>query len=1056
MTGDPRMFTSLEENVDDQEKITFGDNSKGNVKGLGKVAISNDHTISNVLLVASLSFNLLSVGQLCDLGFQCLFTDKEVVVTKKDDTQVIFKGFRYNNLYLVDFSSEDANLKTCLFTKQSLGWLWHRRLAHVGMNTLNKLLKKDLVRGLKDVKFEKDKLCSACQAGKQVANTHPTKAFVSTSRELELLHMDLFGPTTYASLGGNLYCLVIVDDYSRYTWVFFLHDKSEATPSFKKFAKRAQNEFDLKIKKIRSDNGREFDNTHIEQYCDEVGIKHEVSATYTPQQNGVVERKNRTLITLARTMLDEYTTPERFWAEAINTACYASNRLFPHRLLGKTPYELLNNKKPDISFFRVFGCKCYIYKKRQHLGKFQRRCDIGFLVGYSLKSKAYRVFNHATGMVEETYDVEFDESNGSQGEHENLDDVGDEPLREAMKNMPVGAIKPKDDDDDVQVIDKPSSSNVPHDDDKDGRDPFEDTHVSHDQMVVQAQDVDAPQAAPQVVDQRTTPLLQAHPQDLIIGSPTRGVMTRSQKLALFIEHHSFVSLVEPTIVDEALGDPDWVNAMHEELNNFTRNQVWTLEERPKGARVIGTKWVFRNKQDDQGKVVRNKARLVAKGFSQVEGLDFGETFAPVARLEAIRILLAYASHHDIKLYQMDVKSAFLNGFINELVYVDQPPGFEDPRYPNHVYRLSKALYGLKQAPRAWYERLRDFLIEKGFTIGKVDTTLFTKKLDGEIFICQVYVDDIIFGSTNEAYCKEFGDLMSKEFEMSMIGELTFFLGFQVKQLKEGTFISQEKYTKDLLKRFNMDDCKPIKTPMPTNGHLDLDVGGNPVDQTLYRSMIGSLLYLTASRPDIMFSVCMCARFQADPRESHLIAVKRILRYLKHTPSIGLWYPKGANFQLVGYSDSDYAGCKVDRKSTSGGCHLLGRSLVSWSSKKQNSVALSTAEAEYIAAGACCAQILYMKQTLLDYGVVLERVPLLCDNESAVKLANNPVQHSRTKHIDIRHHFLRDHVSKKDISLEGVRTEDQLADIFTKPLDENTLCRLRSELNVLDLSNFVKR
>ena len=296
--------------------------------------------------------------------------------------------------------------------------------------------------------------------------------------------------------------------------------------------------------------------------------------------------------------------------------------------------------------------------------------------------------------------------------------------------------------------------------------------------------------------------------------------------------------------------------------------------------------------------------------------------------------------------------------------------------------------------------------------------------------------------------------MAREFEMSMIGELNFFLGFQIKQLKEGTFIHQEKYTKDILKKFKMDDCKPIKTPMPTNGHLDLDEGGKSVDQTLYRSMIGSLLYLTASRPDIMFSVCMCARFQANPKESHISAVKRILRYLKHTPSIGLWYPKGASFTLLGYSDSDFAGCRVDRKSTSGGCHLLGRSLVSWSSKKQNSVALSTAEAEYIAAGACCAQILYMKQSLLDYGVVLDRIPLLCDNESAVKIANNPVQHSRTKHIDIRHHFLRDHVARNDILLCGVRSEDQLADIFTKPLDESTFCRLRSELNILDASNVI--
>ena len=250
MTGDPRMFTSLDEEVDGQERITFGDNSKGKVQGLDKAVISNDHSISNVLYVTSLSFNLLSVGQLYNLGFQCLFTEKEVIVSKKDDDQVIFKGFRYNNLYLVDFTSEDANLKTCLFTKTLLRWLWHKRLAHVGMSSLKKKMKNELVRGLKVVKFEKDKLCSACQASKQVANTHPTKAYMSTTRVLELLHIDLFGPTTYKSLGGSLYYLVIVDDYSRYIWVFFLRDKTEVAACFKKFAKRAQNEFEVKLKKI--------------------------------------------------------------------------------------------------------------------------------------------------------------------------------------------------------------------------------------------------------------------------------------------------------------------------------------------------------------------------------------------------------------------------------------------------------------------------------------------------------------------------------------------------------------------------------------------------------------------------------------------------------------------------------------------------------------------------------------------------------------------------------------------------------------------------------------
>ncbi|WVZ80695.1 hypothetical protein U9M48_028152 [Paspalum notatum var. saurae] len=330
MTGDSRMFTSLSEDVNDYDKITFGDNSKGKVKGLGKIEISSEYSIYNVLLVDSLNFNLFCVNA---------FKRNEVIVSKIDGCEEVFKGFWHNSLYLVDLNSKKAHLQACLFSKNSMGWLWHKRLAHVGMSTLKKLMKKDLVRGLKDITFEKDKLCSACQTGKQVANTYPSKTFMSTSRPLELLHMDLFGPTTYTSVGGNNYD----------THGYFLEDKTKVAHS--------SNEFNTSIVKIRSDNGREFDNTNIEDYCDDVGIKHEFSAIYTPQQNGVVERKNRTLITLARSMLDEYGTSEKFWAEAVNTACYTSNRLYPHRFLDKTPYELLNGRKPNISYFRLFGCK---------------------------------------------------------------------------------------------------------------------------------------------------------------------------------------------------------------------------------------------------------------------------------------------------------------------------------------------------------------------------------------------------------------------------------------------------------------------------------------------------------------------------------------------------------------------------------------------------------------------------------------------------------------------------------------------------------------------------
>ncbi|WKA05143.1 hypothetical protein VitviT2T_023126 [Vitis vinifera] len=328
-------------------------------------------------------------------------------------------------------------------------------------------------------------------------------------------------------------------------------------------------------------------------------------------------------------------------------------------------------------------------------------------------------------------------------------------------------------------------------------------------------------------------------------------------------------------------------AMQEELTQFERSEVWELVPRPQNQSVIGTRWVFRNKMDENGIIIRNKARLVAQGFNQEEWIDYEETFAPVARLEAIRMLLAFACFKDFVLYQMDVKSAFFNGFINEEVYVEQPPGFQSFNFPNHVFRLKKALYGLKQAPRAWYERLSKFILKKGSKMGKIDTTSFIKTKENDMLLVQIYIDDIIFGATNVSLCEGFSKCMHSEFKMSMVGELNFFLGLQIKQLKEGTFINQAKYIRDLLKRFDIEEAKTMKTPMSSSIKLDMDEKGKPVNSTMYRGMIGSLLYLTASRPDIMYSVCLCARFQSCPKESHLSVVKRILRYLKGTMDIGL-------------------------------------------------------------------------------------------------------------------------------------------------------------------------
>ncbi|KAL2347276.1 hypothetical protein Fmac_001276 [Flemingia macrophylla] len=421
-------------------------------------------------------------------------------------------------------------------------------------------------------------------------------------------------------------------------------------------------------------------------------------------------------------------------------------------------------------------------------------------------------------------------------------------------------------------------------------------------------------------------------------------------------------------------------------------------------------------------------------------------------MEAIRLLLAFATYMRMTLYQMDVKSTFLNGIINEEVYVEQPPGFENEKAATHVFKLNKALYGLKQAPRAWYDKLSSFLIENDFVRGKVDSTLFRKEFKSDFIIVQIYVDDIIFGATNEQLCREFSSMMQEEFEMSMMGELKFFLGLQILQSDEGIKIHQTKYTKELLKRFKMDDAKEMKTPMHPSSALTLDEDSPRVEQTKYRGIIGSLLYLTASRPDIMFSVCVCARYQATPKESHMNVVKKILKYLKGTINCGLWYPKGTSPILFGFSDSDFASYKMDRKSTNETCHIFGECLVSWHSKKQACVSLSTVEAEYITTGSCCAQTIWLKQQLQDFRLKLEHIPLKCDNTSAINITKNPIMHSRTKHIEVRYHFIRDHVEKGDCDMEFIETENKLADIFTKKFPKERFYKLRINLGILSEDN----
>nr|GEX45108.1 retrovirus-related Pol polyprotein from transposon TNT 1-94 [Tanacetum cinerariifolium] len=746
-------------------------------------------------------------------------------------------------------------------------------------------------------------LCFACQLGKSKKHTHKPKAENTNFKVLNTLHMDLCGPLRVQTINGKKYILVIVDDYSRFTWVKFLRSKDETPEVVIKFITQIQ------------------------------------TVPRTPQQNGVVERRNRTLVKAARTMLIFSKAPMFLWAEAVATACYTQNCSLIHTRHHKTPYELLHNKKPDLTFFRVFGSLCYPTNDSEDLGKLQPTADTGIFVGYAPSRKGYRIYNKRT-------------------------------------RLQVS----------VTSAGTPLSTTID-------------------------QDAPSPHISP------SSSALQSH-------SLPPGVVAEPH----FMEDHNvapvnnnpFVNFfaLEPHFEASSSGDisstkSPYVSQTLHHLNKWSKD--YPLEN------VIGnpSRPIYKVKLDKYGDVLKNKARLVAKGYRQEEGIDFEESFAPVARIEAIRIFIANATSRNMTVYQIDVKTDFLNGELKEEVYVSQPEGFVHPDHPTHVYRLKKALYGLKQAPRAWYDMLSGFLLDNNFSKGVVDPTLFTHKTGKHILLVQIYVDDIIFASTDPKDCDMFSNEMSLKFQMSMMGQMSFFLGLWVSQSPGGVFINQSKFALKILKKFRMDSCDSVDTPMVDRLKLDEDLSGIPVDQTRFRSMVGSLMYLTASRPDLVFVVCMCARYQAKPTKKHIEALKRVFWYLKGTINWGLWYPKDTAMALTAYTDVDHAGCQDTRRSTSGSAQFLGVKLILW-----------------------------MRSQHTDYGFDFKKIPLYCDNRSATALCCNNVQHSRSKHIDIRHHFIREKVERGVVELYFMSTDYHLADIFTKALPRQQFEFILSHLDTM--------
>ncbi|GJT41976.1 putative reverse transcriptase domain-containing protein [Tanacetum coccineum] len=754
--------------------VSFG-HGRGKITSKGSIK-TGKLDFENVYFVEELKYNLFSVSQIYDNKNSVLFTESECIVLGKDfklvdDKHVLLRTPRHQNMYSIDLKNvvPHKNL-TCLITKafDDESMLWHRRLGHLNFETMNKLVRNNLVKA---------------------------------------------------------------------------------------------------------------------------------------------ERRNRTLIEVARTMLADAKLPVTFWAEAVNTACYVQNRVLVIKPHNKTPYELFNERSPAIGFLRPFGCNVMILNTLDHLGKFDAKGDEGYFVGYSLSSKAFRVFNKRTKKVDENLHVDF------------------------LENQPIEkgtAMKKKESP--LRFIDLPNW--------------FHETQTTTSKEATKKDDAILDKNTPQKEQVEVHENNEVTKEELedFFGDATDAVRVNEVESDLSNMETAIQVSTTPTL--RIHKDHPKIQIIGPvEIPIQTRHKTKNMEEQidcPKEVRPIGTKWVLKNKKDERGIVIRNKARLVAQGHTQEEGIEYEEVFAPVARIEAIRLFLAYASY-------------------------------------------------------------------TGFTISKRyhRSDIVYQKAQRRVFVVQVYVDDIIFGSSNLKLCREFEALMHDKFKMSVIGELSFFLGLQVLQKKDGIFLSQDKYVADILKKFRF---------------------------SYLRYMTESLMYLTASRPDIMFVICACARHQVIPKECHLHAVKRIFRYLKGHHKLGLWYPKESPFDLVAYSDSDYGGASQDRKSTTGGCQFLGRRLIFWQCKKQTIVATSITEAEYVATASGCGQVLWIQNQLLDYGYNFMNTKIYIDNNSAICVVINPVFYSRTKHIEIRHHFIRDCFEKKLIYVDHIHTDENVADLLTKAFD----------------------
>lgn len=999
MTKHKNLF--IEETNPDIKTIKVANNKSLSVHSSGKISLcvhnergqQNEILIKNVLYVPELATNLLSVSQIIKNGGQVEFNKNGCIILNQDNVAVATASL-INNMYRLNVSAAHACISDVI--EQDV-YLWHQRMGHLNFQSLNKLSENaaDLKLGVPANNVK----CITCQEGKQTRL--PFKTQGSQSKDLlELIHSDVCGPMETQSFGKARYFVTFLDDYSKKIFVYVMHNKSEVLEKFTEFKKLVENQLNRTIKILRSDNGLEYVNKNFSKFLKECGIRHQTTTPYTPQQNGTAERMNRTLIERAKCMMLNANLPKVYWAEAIHTAAYIINRSPTKSLCYKTPEEMWTGQKPNVSHMRTFGCEAMVHLPKEKRKKLDSKSQKMTFIGYCENTKGYRFLLPNSKIAIKSRDAVFLESTVKR------DYV---PIELNTNESSTHSEQILSDDDSFNTVNESKSDS------------------------------------------------EYFPDESIESSPERQtiIRTRSQVLkSKKQEESSYLCFDEqllnyevPDNYEQAMKSVDaskWIMSIKEELDAHQQNKTWTLVDKTPDMRVIGCKWVFRIKEECSGP--RYKSRLCAKGYSQTKGIDYQETFAPTVRYDSIRLLLSEAAQHNLQIIQLDIKTAFLYGELVEDIYMTVPEGLTCNT--NKVCKLNKSLYGLKQSPRCWNYKFDSVLKKFGLVNSKADQCVYVGTINGEKCYLCLYVDDGLILSKDMSTIKELINDLQSIFEVKTF-PVKNFVGMEIIKQDTYIFIHQLSYIEKLLNKFNLNECKP--NSIPADPHTILEKGeGEPEKNIPYREAVGSLMHLaTVSRPDISFAVSLVSRFLNSYNETHWNAVKKIFKYLKETKEYGIYYIQSSDPNIVmGYSDADFANDPNTRRSVTGYVFIKNGGAVTWACQKQQTVALSTTEAEFMAACAATKEVMWIKQLLSDIGEFNQKsVCLNLDNQSAISVIKNNNFHKRCKHIDIKFHFIKEKYYDKVIELNYVCSDEQYADIFTKPLSKVKFCYLRDKIGL---------